>query len=98
MSEIKVFHPGQERSTTSFSLLDSLGLSEDIENLEFFIKTMENILDLKLSLAQKNLVLSSIQKLLSSEEEITMLDCYEEWYRYSALDNWTANVKRYFLF
>ena len=98
MSEIKVFYPGQEHITTSFSILDALGLSDDIENLEFFIKTMENILDYKLSLVQKNLVLNSMQKLLLNQEEVTMLDCYQDWYKYSVLDNWSANVKKYFLF
>ncbi len=98
MSEIKVFHPGQEFSTASFSILDALGLSDDVENLEFVIKTMENIFDYKLSLVQKNLVLSSMQELLLNQEEVTMLDCYQDWYKYSVLDNWSANVKKYFLF
>ncbi len=59
---------------------------------------MENIFDLKLSVTQKNLVLKSMQKLLLNQEEITMLDCYQEWYKHSDLDNWTASVKKYFLF
>ncbi len=98
MSEIKVFYPGEEHTTASFSILDALGVSKDVKNLEFAIKTMENIFDLKLSVTERNLVLSSIQKLLSNPKEITMLDCCQEWYKYSVLDNWTANVKRYFLF
>ncbi len=98
MLEIRVFNPGQEHSTTSFSILDALGVSENVENLEFVIKTMENIFDYELSLVQKNLVLSSMQELLLNQEEVTMLDCYQEWYKYSTLDNWSANVKKYFLF
>ncbi len=98
MSEIKLFYPGQEDIATSSSLLDGLGMSEDVKSLEFVIRTLEKIFDYKLSINQRHLVLTSMQKIILNKQQITMLDCYEEWYKYSVLDNWSANVKRYFLF
>ena len=98
MSEIKLFCPGQEDIATSSSLLDGLGMSEDVKSLEFVIRTLEKIFDYKLSINQRHLVLTSMQKIILNKQQITMLDCYEEWYKYSVLDNWSANVKRYFLF
>lgn len=98
MSEIKLFYPGQEDIATSSSLLDGLGMSEDVKSLEFVIRTLEKIFDYELSINQRHLVLTSMQKIILNKQQITMLDCYEEWYKYSVLDNWSANVKRYFLF
>ena len=31
-------------------------------------------------------------------QEITMLDCFEEWNKYPLLDYWNAYVQKYFLF
>ncbi len=72
------------------------GVTNNPEQMELVIKTMEEDFNYKLNSEQKDLVVKSIQKVAGNNRQITMLDCFQEWNKYYVLDNWNAYVEKYF--
>ena len=96
MSNYYYFKPDLEKDCSSFSLLE--GVADNPQLTKFVIKTMSTIFNYELNPEQKALVTQSIQRVAENNQEITMLDCFEEGNKYPILDNWNAYIQKYFLF
>ena len=96
MSNYYYFKLGSENNCSSLSLLEGVAGNPDL--VELIIKKMEEIFNYKLNPEQKALVIQSIHKAAENNQEITMLNCFQEWNKYPVLDYWNAYVQKYFLF
>lgn len=91
-----IFQPGSGDNHSSFNLLE--GVADSPEQTKLVIEVMDKSFNYQLNPEQKALVVKSIQKIAENNQEITILDCFEEWNKHCILDNWNAYVQKYFLF